>query len=105
MYVTRRNKDSAPPERGDELGPLVVSYDYEWHHWELNLYKIIAYITLCTKFLLSLSGHAINLSLQACSGLKADIESAIHAMRKVFEYYDTEAILLVDAENAFNNLN
>ena len=43
--------------------------------------------------------------LQTCSGLKADIESAIHAMRKVSEDDDTEAILLVDAENAFNNLN
>ena len=43
--------------------------------------------------------------LQTCSGLKADIESAIHAMRKVSEDDDTEAILLVDAENAFNKLN
>ena len=43
--------------------------------------------------------------LQTCSGLKADIESAIHAMRKVSEDDDTEAILFVDAENAFNNLN
>ena len=43
--------------------------------------------------------------LQTCSGLKADIESAIHAMRKVSEDDDTEAILLVDAENSFNKLN
>ena len=43
--------------------------------------------------------------LQTCSGLKADIESAIHAMRNVSEDDDTEAILLVDAENAFNKLN
>lgn len=43
--------------------------------------------------------------LQTCSGLKADIESAIHSMREVSEDDDTEPILLVDAENAFNNLN
>ena len=43
--------------------------------------------------------------LQTCSGLKSGIEAAIHAMRKAFEHNSTEAILLVDAENAFNNLN
>ena len=43
--------------------------------------------------------------LQTCTGLRAGIEAAIHAMREAFEKNDTEAILLVDAENAFNNLN
>ena len=43
--------------------------------------------------------------LQTCSGLKAGIEAAIHAMRSKFEDEKTECILLVDAENAFNNLN
>ena len=43
--------------------------------------------------------------LQTCSGLRSGIEAAIHAMRRVFKHNDTEAILLVDAENAFNNLN
>ena len=43
--------------------------------------------------------------LQTCAGLKAGIEASIHAMRNVYEEESTEAILLVDAENAFNNLN
>ena len=40
-----------------------------------------------------------------CAGLKAGIEASIHAMRTVYEDDETEGILLVDAENAFNNLN
>ena len=43
--------------------------------------------------------------LQTCAGLKAGIEASIHAMRQIFDKDDTEALLLVDAENAFNNLN
>ena len=43
--------------------------------------------------------------LQTCAGLKSGIEASIHAMRKIFEREETEALLLVDAENAFNNLN
>ena len=43
--------------------------------------------------------------LQTCAGLKSGIEASIHAMRQIFENEGTEALLLVDAENAFNNLN
>ena len=43
--------------------------------------------------------------LQTCTGLKAGIEAAIHAMRQTFQEEETKGMLLVDAENAFNNLN
>ena len=39
------------------------------------------------------------------SGLKAGAEAAIHAMRDIFEADTTDAVILVDASNAFNNLN
>ena len=43
--------------------------------------------------------------LQTCAGLKSGIEASIHAIRKLFERDETEGVMLVDAENAFNNLN
>ena len=42
---------------------------------------------------------------QLCAGQQAGCESAIHAMREIFGDDDTQAILLVDASNTFNNLN
>ena len=44
-------------------------------------------------------------SLQAASVFQGGTEAAIHAMRQVFEEDDTEAVILVDAINAFNLLN
>ena len=43
--------------------------------------------------------------LQLCAGQGAGCEATIHAMHKIFESNDTEAILIVDAENAFNSIN
>jgi len=43
--------------------------------------------------------------LQVSSGLKGGAEAAIHAMRSVFESDTTDAVILVDAANAFNRLN
>ena len=43
--------------------------------------------------------------IQTCSGLQSGIDSAVHAMKKVFSHEWCEAVLLVDAENAFNRLN
>jgi hypothetical protein len=43
--------------------------------------------------------------LQLCAGQKAGCEAAAHAMRNISEEEDTDAVLLVDASNAFNCLN
>ena len=43
--------------------------------------------------------------LQLCCGQDAGCEAAVHAMRTAFEADSTDAILLIDASNAFNNLN
>ena len=44
-------------------------------------------------------------SLQMCAGQKSGSEAAIHAMRNIFDADTTDAVLLVDASNAFNSLN
>ena len=43
--------------------------------------------------------------LQTCTGLRSGIEASIHFARKVWDEEDTEAIIQVDADNAFNRLN
>ena len=44
-------------------------------------------------------------SLQLCAGQPAGCEAAIHAMKDLFDDNECEAVLLVDASNAFNCLN
>ena len=44
-------------------------------------------------------------AIQLCAGQDAGCEAAVHAMEHVFAEEDTEAIILVDATNAFNRLN
>ena len=43
--------------------------------------------------------------LQVCAGHKGGVEAAVYAMKKVFDDPDTDAVLLVDATNAFNSMN
>ena len=43
--------------------------------------------------------------LQLCASHQSGCESAVHAMRQVFESSEAEAIILVDAINTFNSLN
>ena len=44
-------------------------------------------------------------NLQLCAGQQAGGEAAIHAMREIFSQEDCDAVLLVDATNAFNSIN
>ena len=44
-------------------------------------------------------------ALQVCAGQQGGCDSAVHAMRLVFQDPNTEAVLLADASNAFNCLN
>ena len=43
--------------------------------------------------------------LQVCAGQDAGCEAAVHAMRRLFEHDESEAVLLIDAANAFNAVN
>ena len=44
-------------------------------------------------------------SLQLWAGQKSGSEATIHAMHTIFESDATDAVLLIDASNAFNALN
>ena len=43
--------------------------------------------------------------LQLCGGFELGCEATFHAMSKLYKDDDTEAMLFVDASNAFNQLN
>ena len=43
--------------------------------------------------------------LQLCTGQQSGCEAAIHTMNKMFSESDDDAVILVDASNAFNQLN
>ena len=42
---------------------------------------------------------------KVCAGLRSGSEAAVHAMHSIFEEEETDAVLLIDASNAFNALN
>ena len=44
-------------------------------------------------------------SLQVCAGQEAGSQAAAHPMHEIFKEQDTEAVLLIDATNAFNTVN
>ena len=60
------------------------------------------------NFICALLLHCIfkfHLPLQVCAGHNAGEEAAIHAMSQVFVEEGTDGILLIDASNAFNQMN
>src|SRR5579872_6097995 len=44
-------------------------------------------------------------ALQLCAGHPVGVESAIHAMRGFLDSDESDGILLIDADNAFNRVN
>ncbi|EDO42709.1 predicted protein [Nematostella vectensis] len=44
-------------------------------------------------------------SLQVCAGQKSGSEAAVHAVYNLFQHEQTDAVMLVDASNAFNSVN
>ena len=63
---------------------------------------------IIAKAILKVVGDDVKLAagtLQTCAGHEAGCEAAIHAMKEIESMDQTEAMLLVDATNAFNILN
>ena len=62
---------------------------------------------IAKAILLTLKSDILDMTecLQLCAGQTAGCEAAIHAVQSTFETSDCEALLLVDAKNAFNSLN
>ena len=59
-----------------------------------------AFMRLLKKDVLKATGP-----LQLCAGQDADSEAAIHAVYEMFNKESAEAVLMVDASNAFNEIN
>ena len=60
------------------------------------------------KTIMSVSGEKVQEAvgaLQLCGGQPAGVESAIHAMRGFLDADDSDGVLLIDADNAFNRVN
>jgi len=63
---------------------------------------------IISKAILAIIGRDIKEAaggVQLCVGQVSGCEAGVHAMRGIFDDEETEAILLVDATNAFNSLN
>ena len=59
-----------------------------------------AIISIIKPDIMSCAGN-----LQLCAGQASGCEAAVHAIGDIFEEQSTDALLLIDADNAFNSLN
>lgn len=60
------------------------------------------------KAIMSVTGEEVQKAvgaLQLCAGQPAGVEAAIHAMRGFLDDDQSDGILLIDADNAFNRIN
>ena len=72
----------------------------------INVGEVIRRITgKCVTKVVKKDMPESNGSLQVCAGHKSRSEAAVHAMNSLFQYKETDAVLLVDASDAFNSLN
>lgn len=63
---------------------------------------------IIAKVVLKIISRDIQLAagpLQTCAGHECGIEAAVHAMKQIYASDDVDAVLLVDATNAFNTIN
>ena len=58
-----------------------------------------------TLNIISLDVQKVAESLELCSGQLRGVEAVVHAMGFIFGDSNIQQVVLIDAENAFNNLN
>ena len=85
---------------------LIPLYKGEGTDWPIGVGEVIRRIMgKCVMHVTKPDVINASGSLQVCAGHKSGSEAAIHAMRNIFEADEMDAVLLIDASNAFNALN
>ena len=75
-----------------------------------HLWRFTYYADLCLKvrdpvYGLNREMVVSTAPIQVCARIPGGVEAAVHYVRQAFEDKNTEAMILVDADNALNRLN